>query len=206
MELIAKSLGVFAANCFILRTAREAVVIDPGGNPEIILPEIGSRTLRYVINTHGHYDHIAANNALKAHYDTRLAVSEEDHRMIMNPQLNLSVMVDAPFISVPPDLLLHEGDVLPLEEAEIRVMHTPGHTEGSICLLLGDVLFSGDTLFRFSVGRTDLPGGSEEKLRESVLNRLYTLPGHVRVHPGHGEPTTIGEEKLHNDFVRSDTL
>jgi glyoxylase-like metal-dependent hydrolase (beta-lactamase superfamily II) len=102
MELIAKSLGVFAANCFILRTPREAVVIDPGGNPEVLLPEIGDRVLRYIINTHGHYDHIAANNALKARYDIRLEVSEEDHRMIMDPRLTPSVMVDAPFISVPP--------------------------------------------------------------------------------------------------------
>jgi glyoxylase-like metal-dependent hydrolase (beta-lactamase superfamily II) len=206
MEIIIKSLGVFAANCFILWNDREAVVIDPGGNPEIIMPEIGDRTLRYIINTHGHYDHIAANNAIKAYYDTRLAVSEEDHRMIMDPRLNLSVMVDAPFISVPPDLILHQGDLLPFGDLEMRVLHTPGHTEGSICLILGEVLFSGDTLFRYSVGRTDLPGGSENKLRESIRSQLYTLPDRMRVYPGHGEPTTIGEEKRHNEFVRLNTL
>ncbi|MFW6180841.1 MAG: MBL fold metallo-hydrolase, partial [Spirochaetota bacterium] len=106
---------------------------------------------------------------------------------------------------------LEEGYEINLGRLVLRVLHTPGHTEGSVCLILkgagmGEVLFSGDTLFRFSVGRTDLPGGSEKKLRESVLHRLYPLPDGLRVYPGHGEPTTIGEEKLHNDFVRLDTL
>jgi glyoxylase-like metal-dependent hydrolase (beta-lactamase superfamily II) len=203
MEIITRSLGVFAANCYVLRTNDEAIVIDPGGNPEPILPDIGDRQLLYVVNTHGHYDHIAANNELKAHYDSKLVVSKEDHQMILNPQLNLSVMVDAPFISVAPDQLLNDGDTLQIADHVLQVIATPGHTPGSICLLVGDRLFSGDTLFRFSVGRTDLPGGSDTALRESVLNRLYVLPDETRVYPGHGEKTTIGEEKKNNDFVRA---
>jgi hydroxyacylglutathione hydrolase len=203
MEIIARSLGMMAANCFIVRSATHAAVIDPGGNPEIILPFIEGRELVYVINTHGHYDHIAANNDLKARFDTKLAVSRLDYAMLLNPQLNLSVMVDAPFISIAPDILLEDGDRLPFGNTHFEVIHTPGHTRGSICLTIDGRLFSGDTLFYHSVGRTDFPGGSMEELRHSILNRLYVLPDETKVYPGHGEATTIGEEKLFNDFVQA---
>ncbi len=203
MELITQTLGILAANCYILRNDREALVIDPGGNPEMILPLIGKRRLVYIVNTHGHYDHIAANNDLKARYDTRLAVGEEDYPMLMNPELNLSLMVDAPFISIVPDIILHDGDTLLYEGRKLEIIHTPGHTRGSICIRLDNILFSGDTLFYHSVGRTDLPTGSSEDLKRSILTRLYTLPDETKVYTGHGEDTLIGEEKKYNEFVRA---
>jgi glyoxylase-like metal-dependent hydrolase (beta-lactamase superfamily II) len=203
MKVITKLLGIMGANCHILRNEEEAVVIDPGGNPELIYPEIGNRRLLYIINTHGHYDHIGANNALKAHYDTKLAIGQHDYKMMMVPDLNLSIMVDAPFISIAPDMILNDGDALPFDNTELEIIHTPGHTTGSICIKTRDMLFAGDTLFYHSVGRTDLPTGSMEELRESILKRLYVLPDETRVFTGHGENTLIGEEKRYNDFIRA---
>ena len=196
MEIIAKSLGILTANCFILRNEKEALVIDPGGNFEAIHPYIDQRKLTYIINTHGHYDHIAANNELKAHYDTVLAVGKYDYDMLMNPQLNLSCMVDVPFISIAPDLLLREGDIIQFEGKNLEILYTPGHTKGGICIKMENVLFSGDTLFYHSIGRTDLPTGSYEDLEKSIKSKLYTLPDETKVYTGHGEDTLIGEEKI----------
>jgi len=203
MEIIMRTVGILAANCYILRNQDEAVVIDPGGNPELIIPLIGKRKLAYIINTHGHYDHIAGNNPLKAHYDTKLLVSEEDYQMLFNPQMNLSIMVGSPFISMAPDVLLHDGDRIEFDNQTFEVLLTPGHTKGSICIKAGKHLFSGDTLFYHSVGRTDLPTGSIDELKRSILTRLYTLPDDTKVYTGHGEDTTIGEEKRYNEFVRA---
>ena len=121
----------------------------------------------------------------------------------MNPELNLSIMVETPFISLPPDMLLEDGDTLPFDGSELEIIHTPGHTRGSICIKVQNILFSGDTLFYHSVGRTDLPTGSTDDLRESIRRRLYTLPDDTKVFTGHGERTLIGEEKRFNDFVRA---
>jgi len=202
MQVITRILGIMSANCYILRNNLQAVVIDPGGNLELVYPEIGRRKLLYIINTHGHYYHTGGNNDLKARYDTKLAISRYDHEMLMNPGLNLSIMVDTPFISLPPDILLEDEDTLPFDGTSLEVIHTPGHTPGSICIKIRNLLFAGDTLFYHSVGRTDLPGGSSEDLRASIRNKLYTLPDETKVYTGHGEDTLIGEEKRYNDFVR----
>ncbi len=202
MEIIKTCLGMLAANCFIIRNENEAIVIDPGGNAEVIYPYIEERTLTYVINTHGHYDHIAANNDLKARYDTKLVVGSLDHELLLDPMLNLSATFDAPFISIAPDLLLSEGDTLQFDESLLEVIHTPGHTKGSICIKMGDTLFSGDTLFYHSIGRTDLPTGSYEELEKSIKTKLYILQDDTKVYTGHGEETIIGEEKTLNEFVR----
>ena len=202
MELIKKSLGMIAANCYLIRNETAAIVIDPGGNSEVIYPLIGKRKLLYIINTHGHYDHIAANNDLKARYDTRLAVGQYDHEMLLDPGLNLSATFDAPFISIAPDLLLKEGDSIQFEENTLEIIHTPGHTKGSICIKMGDELFSGDTLFFRSIGRTDLPTGSFKELENSIKSKLYIMPDDTKVYTGHGEDTVIGEEKKYNEFVK----
>jgi hydroxyacylglutathione hydrolase len=202
MEIICKTVGMLAANCYILRNESEACVIDPGGNPEVIYPCIGDRRLLFVINTHGHYDHIAANNDLKARYDTKLACSEIDAQMLLDPDQNLSTMVGTPYISVAPDLLLADGDSLTVGQEALKIILTPGHTPGSISIVTDGALFSGDTLFYHSVGRTDLPGGSFEALQTSITQRLYTLQDDTVVYTGHGESTLIGEEKRYNEWVR----
>lgn len=202
MELITKTVGLLGANCHILRNDEDAVVIDPGGNAELIYPCIGKRRLLFVIDTHGHYDHIAANNDLKARYDTKLAIGKLDVDMLLNPELNLSTMVFGPFISVAPDLLVKEGDRFLFDGKELLVIDTPGHTKGSICVKIGNILFSGDTLFYRSIGRTDLPGGDFEALAKSIRTKLYALPDDTKVYTGHGEPTRIGDEKKLNEFVK----
>jgi len=204
MKIITKSVGVLSANCHIVIEGDEAVVIDPGGNPELIYPHIKGKKLRYVIDTHGHYDHISANNDLKAHFDTRLAASKDELAVLVTPGLNLSIMVDAPFISIVPDILLYDGDTLGFGPHTIEIIHTPGHTRGSICIKIGEVLFSGDTLFYHSIGRTDLPTGSFDELKKSIITKLYTLPDDTHVYTGHGNDTYIGEEKRYNEFVRID--
>ena len=202
MDIIKRSLGLLTANCFVLRNSEEAIVIDPGGDFEAIRAFIGTRKLLFVLNTHGHYDHIAANNDLKAHYDTRLAVGEHDAVMLLNPELNLSLMVDRPYISIAPDVSLKDGDKFRFDNRTIEVIHTPGHTVGSVCFKMDGVLFSGDTLFYHSIGRTDLPTGSFPELEKSIRTRIYTLPDDTKVYTGHGENTSIGEEKRFNEFVR----
>jgi glyoxylase-like metal-dependent hydrolase (beta-lactamase superfamily II) len=203
MEIIVKTLGLLTANCFILRDKEDVIIIDPGGNFEFIQPYIENHRLAYVINTHGHYDHIAANNPLKAHFDTKLLIGEYDYEMLLNPELNLSLMVDAPYISVAPDILLKDGDRIPFGSVHLEVIHTPGHTKGSVCLKMNNILFSGDTLFYRSIGRTDLPTGSFEELESSIKTKLYTLPDETKVYTGHGEHTLIGDEKRANEFVRA---
>ncbi len=202
MKVITRTLGVLSANCYILINDDLAIVIDPGANPELIYPLLIGKRLLYIIDTHGHYDHIGANNDLKAHYDTKLAIHKDDYEMLVNPELNLSVMVDSQFISVLPDILLSDGDTIEFGDKTLKIIHTPGHTEGSISILVDNILFSGDTLFYHSIGRTDLPGGNFEKLKTSIIEKLYTLDDSTIVYTGHGEPTTIGEEKRFNEFIR----
>lgn len=202
MEIITKSLGILAANCYILRNDYDALVIDPGGNPEVIYPYIEGRNLAYIINTHGHYDHIAANNDLKAYYDTKLACCKYDYDLLVNPELNLSAMVYAPYISIIPDILLDDGDIVNIGDDTLEIIYTPGHTKGSVSIKMGNVLFSGDTLFYHSIGRTDLPTGCFEELEQSIRSKLYILPDDTKVYTGHGEDTLIGEEKRYNEFVR----
>lgn len=203
MEIIKKVVGLLGANCYIIRNREYAIVIDPGGNPELIYPEIGNRQLLYIINTHGHYDHIGANNDLKARYDTRLVCHRVEYEVLLNPTLNLSEMVELPFISVVPDVLVNDGDILEIPGSTLEVLHTPGHTNGSISIKLGKALFSGDTLFFRSIGRTDLPMGSFNELEKSIKEKLYILPDDTMVYTGHGENTTIGEEKKYNEFVKA---
>jgi len=199
MEIIKKTVGILGANCYILRYEENALVIDPGGNPEVIYPCIGDRKLVLIINTHGHYDHIGANNDLMSRYDTKIAVGEQDYQMLFNPDLNLSILVDAMFISVAPKILLKHGDVFRFGGKTLQIIHTPGHTQGSICIKMDNILFSGDTLFYRSIGRTDLPKGSFAALEKSIKEKLYTLPEDTLVYTGHGENTTIGEEKKYNE-------
>lgn len=203
MEIIKRIVGLLGANCYIIRNEEQAVVIDPGGNPELIYPLIGKRKLLYIINTHGHYDHIGANNELKSRYDTKLACHRDEYQVLVNPKLNLSEMVEMPFISIIPDILLDEGDTLEIGGTPIEVLHTPGHTKGSISLKFGKSLFSGDTLFFRSVGRTDLPMSSFEELEKSIREKLYILSDDTIVYTGHGENTNIGEEKIYNEFVKA---
>lgn len=173
-------------NCYILASGGEAVVIDPGANADQILEILKEKnlTLKYIINTHGHYDHIGASDKLAE--ATRAAVC-------IHPQDNNHVKAE---------LKLDEGMDLHLKNLKLKILYTPGHTPGSITILAGDCLFTGDLIFRGSVGRTDLPGGSWENLTKS-LRRILSLPDSLIIYPGHGPETSLAEEKESNPFLQS---
>ena len=205
MDRIHRVVGPLATNVHVLadERSREAIAIDTA-TPCLawIGEELAARgwTLKLIVSTHGHWDHIGDNAAVAQHTGASVAAHPLDHARLTNPK-----PVFAPFEIVPsvPAVDLAEGGEVRFGSIRLRVLHTPGHTEGSVCLLAGDegLLFSGDTLFAGGWGRVDLPGGEPEAMVGS-LGRLLTLEDHVRVYPGHGAETTIGRERPWLELVR----
>ncbi len=200
------TVGDFEENCFLYACpqTREAVIIDPGDEPERILETIAELELRpkYIINTHGHLDHICAIDAVSVRYPVPLAIHPADVYMYTDERMAALYGLKAPLVKRKPDILLQEGDKLTFGTLTLEVLHTPGHTPGGISLLSHSYcVFSGDTLFNRSIGRTDLPGGNYEQIVASIRTKLYTLDDELVVFSGHGAPTTIIEEKYENPFV-----
>jgi hydroxyacylglutathione hydrolase len=183
MQIKTIKVGSLLTNCFILidEESKEAVIIDPGDEASRILPEISGLKVRHIIITHGHPDHFGAIDEIK---------EKTGATLLMNP-------ADSWFLK--PDRALNEGDEVKFGNIVLKVLHTPGHSKGSICLITGNQLFSGDTLFAWGHGRTDLPGGSTADMRKS-LKRLSALPDNTKVYPGHEEFTTIKDEKERGTF------
>ncbi len=190
------TVGMLGTNCFLVvdMESHEALVIDPGFDREseakTILNEIERNGFeaKFIVNTHGHPDHSGGNRTLKEFTKALILIHEFDAPMLNNP---------------PADQKLHDGDLIQIGNIKLRVIHTPGHSRGSIILLGVDSVFSGDTLFAGSIGRYDLPGGSLEDIKNSLKNKLLILPDHMKVYPGHGPVSTIGEERRHNPFLQS---
>jgi glyoxylase-like metal-dependent hydrolase (beta-lactamase superfamily II) len=205
MERIHRVVGPLATNVHVLadERSREAIAIDTA-TPSLawIADELAARdwTLKLIVSSHGHWDHIGDNAAVADHTGAEIAVHPLDRDRLTNPE-----PIWAPFEIVPsiPAVELAEGGAVRFGSIELRVLHTPGHTEGSVCLLEADTgsLYSGDTLFAGGWGRVDLAGGDPEAMVES-LARLLTLDDHVRVYPGHGPETTIGRERPWLELVR----
>jgi hydroxyacylglutathione hydrolase len=200
------TVGAFQENCYLYACprTREAVIIDPGDEPERILKTIKELQLvpRYIVNTHGHIDHICAIDAVSEVYPVPLAIHPADVPMYTDERTASMFGRRAPLVKRKPDILLKEGDHISFGSLTLEVVHTPGHTPGGICLVSRPYcVFSGDTLFYRGIGRTDLPGGNYEQIITSIRDKLYTLEDDLSVFPGHGEPTTIIEEKHENPFV-----
>jgi glyoxylase-like metal-dependent hydrolase (beta-lactamase superfamily II) len=198
-------VGPLMVNCYLFgcRQTNEAVIIDPGDEPENIMAKVAQRQARIkaVIFTHGHYDHLGALNEVRSAYQCPVMIHEAEADTITSPRANLSILTGEGLASEPADRLLTDGDLIDVGRLSLQVMHTPGHSPGGICLLYDKILFGGDLLFLTSIGRHDLPGGSYQQLEDSILNKVYKLPDETIVYPGHGDKTTVGFEKRHNMFV-----
>ena len=192
MSIQKLTLGLYQTNTYILSNDREAVVIDPGYEPDTILDALDGLTLKAILLTHGHFDHVGAVKELVAETGCEVYIHAAD--------TTLPPMITAgPFYYT---RTYAEGDTItPASGLELTVLHTPGHTPGSVCLLWNDQMFSGDTLFEGSCGRVDLPGGDPRVMMES-LNRLASLEAEYQVHPGHGGSTTLSREKRYNPYLR----
>ena len=194
------------ANCYILgcENTKEAVVIDPGDDGDQILLALAKSALKvkYLINTHGHFDHVGANKAMKEATKASIGIHPDDAPMLMELSKSASMFGMSAENSPPPDILLNHGDQLSFGDITLEVIHTPGHSKGGICLYTKGHLFAGDTLFKSSIGRTDLPGGNYDTLIASIRTKLFTLPDDTIVYTGHGPETSIGYEKRMNPFLR----
>lgn len=190
-----------AVNCYLVADpeTKEACLIDPGGDPGLIEDVIRRHGfhLRFIINTHGHGDHIAANDF----FGVPVYIHEADASFLSDPAKNLSRQFLFDVTSRPAARLLKDGDAIRLGRLAFKVIHTPGHTPGSISLRLGTDLFTGDTLFAGGVGRTDFDHGDEEALYRSIHKRLLACEDGMTIHPGHGESSTIGAERRENPFL-----
>ncbi len=196
-------VGPLATNCYLMKSGEELVVVDPGGDADEIVAlarRLGG-TVKLVVNTHGHIDHVAANQAVVDATGAELCIHRLDAGMLANPDDGLAAMLRLDVRSPEPTRLVADGDRLLVGEEELVVRHTPGHTPGSICLVGLGYAFTGDTLFLDSIGRTDFPGGSSREMQAS-LDRLQTLlRRETQIYPGHGEPGTFGRALLVNPFL-----
>lgn len=206
MIVWALSVGPMEANCYILECeeTQAAVVIDPGSEAARIFSVIGEQDLqlKIIVNTHAHIDHIAANSDLKKKTSSLLCIHSADADMLVNPEKNLSFFIGTSISSPAPDKLLEDGDILSAGTLRLKVMHTPGHSPGSICLLGDECIFTGDLLFAGGIGRYDFPGSSYTTLMDS-LQKVMALDDDLIVYPGHGPITTVGNERRMNPFLQS---
>lgn len=196
---VVTSLGV---NCYVVYDQDEAILIDPGAPAEEILEFVEEQNLKVVaiVNTHGHADHIAGNSWFLEKTKAPLMIHELEAPYLADPNLHLGPMINLEVPELQANRLLKEGDMIKIGQKQLEVYHTPGHSPGGISLYGSGVLFSGDTLFKASVGRSDLPLGDQLVLQQSIL-RLARLPLHTVVYPGHGPSTTIEDEIRKNPFL-----
>jgi len=200
-------VGPFAVNCYLLwnEATAEAVIIDPGDEAELITAEMDQFNLtpRAILLTHGHGDHIAAISNLKEKFDLPLYIGQGEEKMLADPSANISVFFDQPIVAPVPDHLVADEQVLMVAGIRLAVLSTPGHTAAGVSYFEEKAgrLFSGDTLFAGSIGRTDLGGGDFNRLIRSIREKILVLPDNVVVYPGHGPRTTVGAERTSNPFL-----
>ena len=199
--------GPVQANNYLIidETSKEAILIDCSDYVEEIIDYVKKNNLKvkYILLTHGHFDHVLGINRMNEVLGAKVYVHEGDKEQVVNTRAVMTIFglptegVENPKITA----TLSDAGELTLGNQVIKVIETPGHTPGGVCYLIGDCLFSGDTLFHGTIGRTDLPGGSFQQIKHSVKDVLFALDENIKVYPGHGEPTSIGYEKKFNDIV-----
>jgi glyoxylase-like metal-dependent hydrolase (beta-lactamase superfamily II) len=199
------TLGPIEDNNYLLidEESKEAVLVDCTEKSEDIELAIkqADAKLKYILLTHGHFDHILGVNDFKKKYDCKVLLHEGD-KILVESVKEFARNFGLPDCEVQKvDDFVSDGDMLNFGKTEIKVIHTPGHTQGGVCYLIGDKLFSGDTIFYESVGRTDLPGGNFAQLKSSIENKIFTLDAEITIYPGHGSRTTVAHEKANNRFM-----
>ena len=199
--------GALQANTYLAvdEKTNEGFIVDPGGYNKVLTKEVRDNdiNIKYIILTHGHSDHICGVNEHKAEFpDAKIVAYKDEEAMLENPNLNQSPGFGVPY-STKADILVSDGDELKVGDVTLKFIHTPGHTEGGMCIYVKEAkaLFSGDTLFRQSIGRTDFSGGSYKEIMDSIRKKLFLLPDDTNVFPGHMGMTSIGFEKENNPFV-----
>lgn len=193
--------GMYAANCYLLieEETKIACVVDPGGDEKLIIKEVenSKANLKFILLTHGHIDHVGAVDAIKEKYNIPVYISKEDKLLMKNNETVFGQI----WKDTEEDKEIKDGDVLELGEFKIQCISTPGHTPGGMCFLVENVVFTGDTLFCGSIGRTDFPGGNYKQLISNIKTKLMTLPDDTIVLPGHESESKIKNERDYNPFL-----
>lgn len=205
MKVETLPLGELGANCYFVTINGETAVIDPGADVSALREKLAEYEgkVKYILLTHRHADHVMGTAAAKRLTGAQVVISQADAEGLSDPRVSLANVISRiPQECLTADMLVDEGDTLPLGGEELRVMATPGHTVGGVCFLIGDALFSGDTLFRENCGRTDLPTGDYPTILRS-LARLAALEGDYTVYPGHDMQTTLEHERKHNPYMNT---
>ena len=206
MKIVRMPVGIYAANCYLVYSEenKKAIIIDPGGDADDILAQIKDLNLNieYIILTHGHFDHIGGVSEIKKHFNVPIAIHKKDEQFLNDDRSNLSNFIARETEGISADILLEDGDEISFGGLKALIIHTPGHTPGGISIKINDSLFTGDTLFAGSIGRTDFPGGSYEQIISSIKNKLIIYSDDTIVYPGHGPSSTIKREKVSNPFLR----
>lgn len=202
MKVLHKSFGTMGNNCFLIvdeETNKSALVDCPEYNEKMV-ELIGNTELEYILLTHGHFDHIIGAKEVKEKYNAKVVISAEDEPMLTSSKLSLAAFCNAPQNDVKADIIVKDNDTIKLGKIEIKVLATPGHTKGSVCFLTGNYLFSGDTLFCCSCGRTDFPGGSGQEMLSS-MRKLKNLEGNLKVMTGHEDLSELDFERKNNPYM-----
>ena len=198
-------VGALETNCYLVSCSEthECAIVDPGAEADKIFASIAEKSLKpvFILNTHGHVDHIGANRDMKEKFNIPLCIHSLDSPMLGNEQQSELDFFLQTKSSPPADSFFKEGDRIKIGNWILRVLHTPGHSPGSVSFIGDNFIFSGDTLFCRGVGRTDLPGGNWEEMENSLKNKILTMPDEMVVLPGHGPLTSVGQEKSSNPFI-----
>jgi len=197
------AVGVYQTNCYICsgNDVNTAIVIDPGDEADRIIEAIGDYKVTHILLTHGHADHIGAVAALKDYTNADILIHAADAHLLYDNDNHLARLLGIDYVPIKADGFLNDGAIIDVGWAQAKVIHTPGHTAGSVCININEALFTGDTLFAGSVGRTDLPGGDTTQLMTSLVKLITVVDDDMVVYPGHGPHSTIKHEKANNPFL-----
>lgn len=203
MKVISEKFGSMDNNCSLIidEKTNQSALVDCNEFSQKMIDMIGDTDLKYILLTHGHFDHIIGVKSVKEKYGAQVVISKEDEPMLNSSKLSLAVFCNAPQNNVDADIIVKDGDEITLGEIKIKVMATPGHTSGSVCYIAENCIFSGDTLFYCSCGRTDFSSGSPEQMMSS-LQKLKALDGDYKVYTGHNNLTTLDFERKNNPYMK----